>query len=401
MLSVLLSAVFGIAFVAAQQGNPYIGKTVYVQQAYVREVQGSIDAHPNDAALLKPFQNVPVFYWIDSMSRIANLTTVLEGAMAQQKSNGTKVIVQIIIYDVPDRDCSALASNGEIVCADSTCSAGIQTYQTKYIDPIVSLLKNYPDLTISAIIEPDSLPNLATNMGVQKCQQAQNAYMTAIPYAIKQLATLPNVYQYVDAAHGGWLGWPNNMQKFVTIISQVLQTAGGVNTIRGFISNTANYQPLGSVSSNYDPCQLSTQYNQCVNEAKYIQFMSQQMSNTGISNKGYLTDTSRNGVPNAREHQESCGGPCCEWCNIANAGFGKFPSTSTSSTGLNIIDAFVWAKVPGESDGTSNTSASNYDAHCGSDESVKPSPQAGQWFDAFFLMLANNANQSVSVSQMK
>lgn len=97
-------------------------------------------------------------------------------------------------------------------------------------------------------------------MNFQKCQQGQTAYLTAIPYAIKKLNTLPNVVQYVDAAHGGyiyihynmshhvvtflsiccthslsvlydrWLGWPNNMQGFATIMSQVLATAGTFTT---------------------------------------------------------------------------------------------------------------------------------------------------------------------------
>ena len=414
MLFSILCSLFITLVFGGNTDNPYTGKTVYVQQAYVNEVQISINLHPSMASTLKKYQNVPVFYWIDSMARIDNLTTVLEGAMNEQKSNNTKVIVQIIIYDVPDRDCAAAASNGEITCANDACEQGIETYKTQYIDPIVTLLKKYPDLTIVALIEPDSLPNLATNMNVQKCAQAQTAYLTCIPYAIQQLATLDNVWMYVDAAHGGWLGWPDNMQKFVQIIQQVLQTAGtsiyniyiyiytslrifaiyigGNDLVRGFASNTANYQPLGSITSTDDYCDLKSQYNDCINEAIYIQYMDQEMTSAGITGKGYITDTARNGVPGARTHQESCGGPCCEWCNIDGTGFGNFPSTDTSSTGIpNLIDSFVWAKVPGESDGTSNTSASNYDYHCGSDESLKPAPQAGQWFDAFFVMLAQNA----------
>lgn len=167
---------------------------------------------------------------------------------------------------------------------------------------------------------------------------------------------------------------------------------GGVDVVRGFASNTANYQPLGSISSQSDPCKLKQNWNDCINEAIYIQYMDNSFKQNGITNKGYITDTARNGVPDCRKAEsESCGDPCCEWCNIANSGFGNFPSTNTQSTGLSIIDAFVWAKVPGESDGTSNKSASNYDFHCGSDESVPGAPQAGQWFDAFFVMLAQNA----------
>jgi len=394
MLNVIAAAFCAVSALAQRPGNPYTGKTVYVQQAYVQEVQGSIDAHPDQAALLKNYQNVPVFYWLDSMSRIANLTTVMDGALAQANNGSQEVVVQIIIYDVPDRDCSAAASNGEISCADASCADGIQTYQTKYIDPIVSLISQpkYSKLTIVALIEPDSLPNLATNLNVAKCQQAQTAYMTCIAYAIKKLAAIPNVVQYVDAAHGGWLGWPDNMQKFSQIMKTVLTSAGGLDTIRGFASNTANYQPLGAVTNTADPCLLKQNYNDCVNEAIYIQFMDSYMVQAGMTGLGYITDTSRNGVPDCRKAlSESCGDPCCEWCNIANAGFGMKPSAETSSTGLTNLDAFVWAKVPGESDGTSNTSASNYDFHCGSDESVPNAPQAGKWFDSFFVMLATNA----------
>eukprot|EP01083_Nonionella_stella_P036091 98491_1 len=375
-------------------GNPYAGKTVYIQQAYVKEVQGSINAHPDKATLLKKYQNVPVFYWIDSMARIKNLTTVMDGALAQANNGSQQIVVQIIIYDIPDRDCSAAASNGEIKCENAQCATGIQTYQTQYIDPIYNIISQskYSKLTIVALIEPDSLPNLATNMNVAKCQQAQTAYMTAIPYAIKKLATLPNVFQYVDAAHGGWLGWPDNAQKFSTIISQVLQSAGGQQTIQGFASNTANYQPLGSLTDETDPCLLKQNYNDCVNEAIYIQYLSGYMEKAGVTGKSWITDTSRNGVPDCRKaRSESCGDPCCEWCNIANSGFGNMPSTNVASTGLTNLDAFVWAKVPGESDGTSDTTASNYDFHCGSDESVPNSPQAGMWFDSFFVMLATNA----------
>jgi cellulose 1,4-beta-cellobiosidase len=386
MLSLLAFALLAVATYA--QGNPFAGKEFYVQETYVAEVQSTINMYPNDAAKLKAAQEVSVFYWIDSISRIQNITVVLEGAKKQMQQDNKDVLVQFIIYDVPDRDCSALASNGEIICADNACAAGIQRYETQYIDPIVKIFSGYPDLTIIALIEPDSLPNLATNMNVQKCVQAQTAYKTCISYAIRQLATLKNVHQYVDAAHGGWLGWPDNMQKFVPIISEVLQGAGGPQTIRGFASNTANYQPLMSITSTMDYCHLESEYNQCINEAKYIQYMDQMMRQGGITGMYYITDTSRNGVPDARTDQTQ---PCSQWCNIRGTGLHFKPTTETSSTGLSIIDAFVWAKVPGESDGTSNSSASNFDAHCASDESFQPAPQAGVWFPQFFKMLADAA----------
>lgn len=44
------------------------------------------------------------------------------------------------------------------------------------------------------------------------------------------------------------------------------------------------------------------------------------------------------------------------------------------------MDAFVWVKPGGESDGTSDTSAKRYDAKCGLEDALKPAPEAGSWF---------------------
>ena len=222
------------------------------------------------------------------------------------------------------RDCDALASNGEITCSDNTCAAGIQEYETQYIDPIYQILQKYNNnnLRLVLLIEPDSLPNLATNLDNPTCQQAQIAYETGIAYAVKTFSQQSNIYQYIDAAHGGWLGWPNNMQKFVTIVQSVLQNAGGSNSVRGFASNTANYQPLGSLTSTSDPCNLESQGNDCINEAIYIQNLNEAFQTAGMTGYGYITDTSRNGVTNERQD-------CANWCNINGAGLGQTPSAIT------------------------------------------------------------------------
>lgn len=50
---------------------------------------------------------------------------------------------------------------------------GLNKYKTLYIDPIAQQLAAYPNVRVALVIEPDSLPNLATNLGVQKCQEAK------------------------------------------------------------------------------------------------------------------------------------------------------------------------------------------------------------------------------------
>jgi len=108
------------------------------------------------------------------------------------------------------------------------------------------ILEEYQNsVDIVLIIEPDSLPNLATNLGEPNCgnQGTQNSYKQGIAYTINKFKSL-NVTMYLDAAHGGWLGWEDNTIKFV----QLLQNMDfDLNSLRGFSTNVANYQPLGEM----------------------------------------------------------------------------------------------------------------------------------------------------------
>jgi cellulose 1,4-beta-cellobiosidase len=387
-VAVLLLAVLcavAVYEVSAAQGNPFIGTDYYINPDFVAEVNTTIAKNPSLATKLSNAAKASAAYWIDTIGRIGNITRVLDGAKAQQAKTGRKTLTAFIVYDLPNRDCAAAASNGELLCSDSTCTDGINTYKTKYVDPIIAIFKKYPDQPIVAIVEPDSLGNMATNMNIQKCATAENAYYTGIAYSIQQLATLPNVYIYLDACHGGWLGWDDNRNKIAQVFSKVLSMAGGADKIRGFATNTANYQPLGSMSDSSDPCHLESQYNHAINEVKYVNLLSQTLQSVGISNKGYIIDTGRNGVTNMRQD-------CSNWCNINHAGIGIRPTSDTSSSGLNIIDAYYWLKTPGESDGTSDPNAPRYDYHCGSSDSYKPAPQAGEWNSDYFVMLVQNAN---------
>ena len=81
------------------------------------------------------------------------------------------------------------------------------------ITAIVAIFKKYPKTAISLVIEPDSLPNLVTNSNVAACQAAAAGYRDGVAYALKSL-NLPNVAMYLDAGHGGWLGWPDNLSMY-------------------------------------------------------------------------------------------------------------------------------------------------------------------------------------------
>ena len=191
-------------------------------------------------------------YWIDRKDKLTGSgTDSLQGILDDAASKGH--MVTLIVYDLPNRDCDANASNGEICCnynSDGTCnynmggdcSAGLQEYKTEYIDVYADILSQYEGrVDIALVIEPDSLPNIATNLGNAHCANSQTAYKEGVKYAIETIAAkAPSATMYLDAGHGGWLGWSDNMAKFVPIVKEL-----PYNKLRGFATNVANYQPLG------------------------------------------------------------------------------------------------------------------------------------------------------------
>lgn len=87
---------------------------------------------------------VPNFIWLDVVAKVPTLGTYLASASALGKSSGNPQLVQIVVYDLPDRDCAANASNGEFSIADN----GEANYHN-YIDQIVAQIKGESDLNIS------------------------------------------------------------------------------------------------------------------------------------------------------------------------------------------------------------------------------------------------------------
>ena len=98
--------------------------------------------------------------------------------------------IEIVVYDLPNRDCSALASNGELLIAQN----GFNRYKTEYINPIAAAVAQFPNLRVIAVIEPDSLPNLHTNLSFAKCQEANGpgGYRDSIVYALNTLGAYSN-----------------------------------------------------------------------------------------------------------------------------------------------------------------------------------------------------------------
>jgi len=119
-------------------------------------------------------------YWIDVKAKLeGDGTESLQGILADAATKGD--MVTFIVYDLPNRDCNAHASNGEICCkynADRTCDysysgscqEGLDEYKHEYIDRYADIIAEYNGVVdMALIIEPDSLPNLATNLNNPSC----------------------------------------------------------------------------------------------------------------------------------------------------------------------------------------------------------------------------------------
>ncbi|CAK9051763.1 4-beta-cellobiohydrolase 3) (Exocellobiohydrolase 3), partial [Durusdinium trenchii] len=307
-----------------RNGNPFADKVFYVNPSYKVSLSTSIATASGEVKdTLEAMMNVPSAYWLDKKDKIFGSTTSsMEGILEDALNKPVPELVVFIVYDLPNRDCHAKASNGEICCkykpdgrcdyqdeADG-CKDGLKEYQKEYIDPIAKVLKKYSGrVPVVLVIEPDSLPNLVTNEADPRCgnRGTKNAYENGVSYAVKTLAKAdPYAGIYIDAGHGGWLGWKDNMKDFVNQI----QRMDVAKDIRGFASNVAGYQYLGEAcdtydyclggqhngdSCCYDPCGLVSEWNPSHNELMYALHLREAMSNgIGGFEPHMIIDTGRN-----------------------------------------------------------------------------------------------------------
>ncbi|KIY71331.1 glycoside hydrolase family 6 protein [Cylindrobasidium torrendii FP15055 ss-10] len=351
-----------------QSENPFEGRTLHANSKYRAEVEAAA-ANLTDSSLASAaaaVADVGTFLWLDTISTIETFEGYLQEADCSE-------IFGVVIYDLPGRDCAAKASNGELAVGE------LDRYKSEYIDPIAAIIAANPNIAIAAIIEPDSLPNLVTNIDLTTCQDSASGYRDGVAYALEQL-NFPNVAAYIDAGHGGWLGWNDNLKPGAEELAAVYKAAGSPAIVHGVSSNVAGWNAWSKNPGEFenDP---DGQYNTSQDEERYTQYFGDALEAAGLPNH-FIVDTSRNGVQGLREEWG-------DWCNVKGAGFGVRP---TSDTGSDRADAFVWVKPGGESDGTSDSSAVRYDSFCGKEDAFKPSPEAGTWHQAFFEDLIKNAN---------
>ena len=367
-------------------GNPFVHQgspaDLYVNPSQVEFVNALAADKLREAESLRKLSTMSTAVWLSSIADVSSIAHHLKEARGQETHAGKPIVPVFVVYDLPSRDCAAAASNGELSLKDES------RYQHEYIDAIVAQFKAKASQHVVAIVEPDSLANIATNLNVKACADAEGVYRRGIAYAVQHLSTLPNVALYLDAAHGGWLGWPQNLPKIAKIFSEVLTEAGGADRIRGFAVNVSNYNAVLYDKPNEAPANPPHPRGPGINEIGYVDDLARALAAVGIKDKGYVIDTSRNGRSGIR----SAGG---NWCNIAGAGLGERPhvaplGTQGTSQGT-AIDAFLWIKIPGESDGVADPKAPRFDRNCASSDATPGAPQAGERFPSYLIDLVKNA----------
>ncbi|MBM9618004.1 glycoside hydrolase family 6 protein [Streptomyces zhihengii] len=408
--------------------NPFQGAKLYVNP----EWKAKAEAEAGGSRI----SNTSTSVWLDRIAAIEGvnggmgLRDHLDEALKQ--AAGQPLAINLVVYDLPGRDCAALASNGELKPDE------LPRYKSEFIDPIAAAVADpkYASLRITTVIEIDSLPNLVTNVsgrptGTPQCDvMKQNGnYVKGVGYALSKLGPIANVYNYIDAGHHGWLGWDDNFGPSADLFAQAAKAEGSkLEYVTGFITNTANYgilkEPFYTINDSVNGTSVRqskwVDWNRYVDELSYAQAFRQRLVQAGFaSNIGMLIDTSRNGwggtarptAPGAQTSVDTYvnGGRLDRrihlgnWCNQAGAGLGERPKAAPEPG----IDAYLWVKPPGESDGAAseipNDEGKGFDRMCdptytgnarnGNSMSgaLGGAPVSGHWFSAQFQELMKNA----------
>ena len=151
----------------------------------------------------------------------------------------------------------------------------------------------------AVIVEPDGLAMLGECAG-----QGKRTAMLA--YQVKVLSKA-GATVYLDAGHSSW--------RSVPVMAKRLKAAG-VSRARGFAVNVSNF---GSTAA----------------EKRYAEQLAAR-----LGGKHYVIDTSRNGR-----------GRGVSWCNPPGRALGTAPR---AVVGSGRLDAYLWIKTPGLSDGSCN-----------------------------------------------
>ena len=217
-----------------------------------------------------------------------------------------------VAYNVPHRDCGGHSAGG---------ARTARAYRA-WIRKLAAGLAEAPSVVV---LEPDALAGMDC-LSPERREERQALIRDAIG-VLKAAGAIV----YVDAGNAHW-------HPADTMAARL--TSAGIAEADGFALNVSNF--------------VATRVSIAYGDAIYAL--------TG--GKHYVIDTSRNGAGGTADAQ---------WCNPTGQSLGDAPTTQT---GHALADAFLWIKVPGESDGRCNGG-----------------PRAGTWWDGYALALARERQE--------
>ncbi|HEX9440692.1 MAG TPA: glycoside hydrolase family 6 protein, partial [Roseiflexaceae bacterium] len=319
-----------------------------------------------DAGLIGDMIATPQAVWFTSGTP-KSIQQDVKNTVQRAADKGTVPVV--VAYNVPGRDCSQYSAGG---------AATGDAYKA-WIDGFAAGLGNQKAVVI---LEPDGLALLPTDCG----QPDTYDRVGLINYAAHALLRDPNAAIYLDAGHSAWHSVGDIAARLV---------AGGVQDVQGFFQNASNYQfttnsvQYGTWVSKciaYATTVNSGDFGGCPNQywnggplpAKIAQLLGEwtgvalspygewsdgtdvaSLNTSGINLRyanmlgatqpttHFVIDTSRNGQGPWSPPAHPAGDPQ-DWCNPPDRGLGEPP---TANTGQSLVDAYLWVKIPGESDG--------------------------------------------------
>ncbi|GLW45374.1 glucanase [Streptomyces sp. NBRC 14336] len=220
----------------------------------------------------------------------------------------------LVLYNIPHRDCGQYSQGG---------AADGDAYR-EWVDGVAA---GIGERSATVILEPDAVLHLVDGCTPDEFHEERYDLLKG---AIEKLKSLKNTKVYLDAGNAGW-GNPDQ-------IFEPLQWAG-IDKADGFSVNVSNFYTTED-------------------SVKYGKTLSAK-----VGNKPFVIDTSRNGNGPYQEGDEGE-----RWCNPPGRALGETPTTKTADP---LVDAYVWVKRPGESDGE-----------------CKGGPKAGEWWPEYALNLA-------------
>jgi len=267
-----------------------------------------------DAAVLQRIAGQPIARWFaggDPNPRAAAAALVNAAGAARS-------VAELVLYYIPGRDCHGYSSGGAATGA-------------AYIAWVTQIAQGIGGREAVVVLEPD-----AVNQAADGCLPHSDGVVRyrLLSQAIRILKSNPRIRVYLDAGNPGWLPVPR--------IVGPLRRAG-IEQADGFSLNVANFHTTRE----------SISYGRSISRA--------------LGGRHFIVDIGRNG-----------NGPppgafgTASWCNPPGRALGTAPTTST---GDPLVDALLWIKSPGESDGA---------CHPGD-------PPAGEWWPAHALALARAA----------